>query len=345
MLNAYLSTIDVAVPVHSVIQDQAREFALDMFPQYARSPKHIAVFANTGIEKRHFVRPVEWYRETHSFAERNALAMDEAMSLSIQAAQGALNKAKLSPSAIDAIILVNSTTIATPSLDSRLIQALGLPLSVTRLPLWGLGCAGGAAGLALALDLVRGGKKNVLLVAVELCSTTFLHDDLSKSNFVGTALFADGASAAVISAAGPGPTLLGRASNLIPNTEDVMGWEVMDTGLKVRFKQDIPTLMRQYMPECVQKACAVVGWTPEQLEHHVLHPGGTRVMEAYLESLNLERARLESSFDIMRCYGNMSSPTVLFVMERFLQGQPRSGKGILTAMGPGFSAEHVLFEV
>ena len=240
---------------------------------------------------------------------------------------------------------MNTTAISAPSLDARVIQQLGLSLNTSRLPVWGLGCAGGAAGLARAADLVRAGKKHVLLIAVEVCSMTFIREDHSKSNFVGAALFADGAAAVVLSQEGTGLEILGGFSSLIPDSEDVMGWDVLESGLKVRFSRDIPTLMRDIIPQSVQQACQAHGMETSDLRHHVLHPGGVKVIQAYSEVMDVSLDQLEPSFAVLREHGNMSSPSVLFVLEKLLEGDPAAGRGILTAMGPGFCAEHVLFQV
>jgi len=250
----------------------------------------------------------------------------------------------MKPSEVGAVVLVSTTGVSTPSLDSFLIQLLDLPRTVARIPIWGLGCAGGAAGLARAADLARSRQAPVLLVAVELCSTTFMHDDRSKSNLIATALFGDGAAAVVVGPGGQGPELLGGHSRLIDDSEDVMGWDLWERGLKVRFARSIPQVVIDVVPQFVQQAAAEAGIEPASLHHFILHPGGTKVLAAYEEALGVPRARIEDAYAIIREHGNMSSPTVLFVLDRFMQRtEPTGANGLLVGLGPGFSAEGVTF--
>lgn len=346
--------IATATPPHRVPQEEVREAAATLFPRLARFPQLLGVFGGAQIEARHLARPVGWYLEAHGFAEKNAVYVEEALRLSEEAAGSALRRAGVAPGDVDAVVFVSSTGVATPSLDSALIGRLGLSRHAARLPLWGLGCAGGASGLARAADLVRAGYRNVLLVAVELCSLTLVRGDESKSNFVGTALFGDGAAALVLGPGGAGSgdgadggeglvRLHGARSTLIEDSADVMGWDLVDEGLKVRFSRDIPTLVAEMMRGDVTEALASVGWTRDDLAHLVLHPGGVKVLAAFEAALDLPPDTLDASRAVLREYGNMSSPTVLFVLEETLRGAPR-GRGLLTAMGPGFCAEHVLVE-
>jgi alkylresorcinol/alkylpyrone synthase len=219
-----------------------------------------------------------------------------------------------------------------------------------RTPIWGLGCAGGVSGLARAAEAatVRPGR-SVLLVAVELCSLTFQRDDLSKSNLVGISLFADGAAAAVLQA-GPGeeekegPVVVDSYSRLMPDSADVMGWDVVAGGLKVRFSRSIPAIVGRDLPDLIDEACDAWGIGRADLQHFVAHPGGAKVLEAYAASLGLEADRLQASWEVLRTYGNMSSPTAFFVLEEHMRTTPPTGApGVLLALGPGFSAEQVLF--
>jgi alkylresorcinol/alkylpyrone synthase len=239
-------------------------------------------------------------------------------------------------------VFVSSTGIATPSLDATLVQQLELPRTIVRVPLWGLGCAGGAAGLARAAALCRGLGQPVLLVAVEVCSATFVAADLSKSNLIATALFGDGAAAAVIAPHGDGPELLGGYARLLDDSQDVMGWNVRDDGLQVRFARSIPQIVRELAPSFVREAAAAVGVSSDAIEHFVLHPGGAKVLEAYAAALALPPDRLAVSREVLRMYGNMSSPTALFVLDAFVRAPHRAGLGIVIGLGPGFCAESVV---
>ncbi len=333
-------------PPHRAPQADVREAARRLFPRMSAFKQMQGVFDNAQIQQRFLARPLEWYFDPHSFAEKNAVYVETALDLCEELARKALEQAGVVAAQVDAIVFVSSTGISTPSLDSYLMERLGVSRHAARVPLWGLGCAGGAAGLARAADLVRAGFKNVLLLAVELCSLTFVRGDESKSNFVGTALFADGGAALLLGPDGEGEALArlhGAYSTLIEDSADVMGWDVMEDGLRVRFSRDIPALVHAMMQGNVQDALAAHGWRREDLQHFVVHPGGVKVVAAYEEALDLPPGTLDSSRRVLRCNGNMSAPTVLFVLEEALRRAPR-GRGLLSAMGPGFSAEHVLLE-
>lgn len=336
------------LPPYRATQAQVREAARTLFPRMAARQSLLDTFQNAQIESRALARPLDWYLEPRGFGEKNAVFLEEARALIVRLAREALEQAQVAPEDVDAVIVVNTSGLSTPSLDAYLIGALGLNRHAARLPIWGLGCAGGAAGLARAADLVRAGFRRVLYVAVELCSLTLVKGDESKSNFVGTALFADGGAACVVTAAdvpGPAPllTLHGAYSTLIEDSEDIMGWDVVDDGLKVRFSRDIPALVREMMQENVARALAAHGWAREDVNTFVVHPGGVKVVAAYEEALGLEPGALDSSRAVLRAHGNMSSVTVLFVLQETLKRRP-VGRGLLSAMGPGFSAEHVLIE-
>ncbi|WP_019585180.1 type III polyketide synthase [Deinococcus apachensis] len=335
-------------PPHRTPQAEVREAARQAFPRMAARAGMLGVFDNAQIETRSLSRPLEWYTQERGFGEKNAVFVEEARALTLRLAREALERAELAPHEIDAVVVVNTSGISAPSLDAYLIETLGLNRHAARLPVWGLGCAGGAAGLARAADLVRAGFRRVLYVAVEFCSLTLIKGDESKSNFVGTALFSDGGAALVVTAPdvpGPPPLLAlhGGYSTLIEDSEDIMGWDVIDNGLKVRFSRDIPTLVRSMMQENVAQALASRGWSSDDVRAFVVHPGGVKVLAAYEEALGLPEGALDASRRVLSDHGNMSSVTVLFVLEEVLRDQPL-GRGLLSAMGPGFSAEHVLIE-
>lgn len=343
-----LRAIATGTPAHRVTQQEVKEIVTDLFPRLASRKTVLDVFDNAQIESRAIARPLQWYVQQRSMAEKNAVYIEEARALALRLARQALEQAGRTPQDVDAVLYVNTTGLSTPSVDAYLIEQLGINRHAARLPLWGLGCAGGASGLARAADLVRAGFRCVLLVTVELCSTTFILNDLSKSNFVGTALFADGGAALVVTddALSQAPALarvVGALSTLIEDSEDIMGWDVVDGGLKVRFSRDIPTLVGEMMRENVAEALTTHGWQRGDVQHFVVHPGGVKVLEAYQQTLELPPGALDDSYAVLRENGNMSSATVLFVLAEKLKRKPQ-GKGLLSAMGPGFSAEHVLLE-
>ncbi|MEB3204712.1 MAG: chalcone synthase [Candidatus Sericytochromatia bacterium] len=344
-MTVHLRAMATATPEHAVGQAEALALAGKLYPDLAAIPRVARVFANSGIERRYLARPLAWFDAGHDFAARNDAWVETADFLGREVITAALLAAALEPGDIDALVMVTTTGLRTPSLDARWIDTLGFSRSTLRLPIWGLGCAGGAAGLARAADLVRAGRRNVLLVVVECCSLTFVREDDRRSNFTATALFGDGAAAVVLSAEGPGPRILGSSSTLLEDSDDIMGWDLSPEGLKVRFARDIPNLVSRHVPDSLAHACAAQGLAPDAIRHHVVHPGGPKVLGAYETVLGLGEGGLAEARSVLRDFGNMSAPTVLFVLDRLLRRGPEPGFGVLTAMGPGFSVEHVVFEV
>ncbi len=338
--------VGLAVPPYAVRQQDIKEFAACLFQEKLEHLERLLpVFDNACIASRHLAQPLAWYAAEHSFAEANLLYGEIALELAVNAATQALERAGVAPGDIGLVVFVSSTGITTPTIDAKLIQRLGIPANAARLPVWGLGCAGGVTGLARAAELAAAVPgRTVLLVAAELCSLTFQRNDFSKSNLVGAGIFADGAAAAVITADGQGVELLDARSTLFADTEDIMGWDVIDTGLKVRFSRDIPAFVRRYLPDLAADACRVWGLARRDIVHYVVHPGGAKVLDAYADSLGLPPAALATAYEVLAEFGNMSSASVLFVLERFMRvTPPRGGYGVMLALGPGFSAEQVLF--
>ncbi|RMH55827.1 MAG: stilbene synthase [Deinococcus-Thermus bacterium] len=336
--------VATATPPYAVAQAEVRQAVETLFSPMEGLERMLAVFENTGIAKRHLSAPLAWFGQPRSFAEKNRVWFERALELCERAAQGALAQAQVPPQEVGAVVLVTTTGIATPSLEAHLLQRLGLPLGALRLPLWGLGCAGGAAGLARAAELARlYPTRPVLLLAVELCSLTFLRSDLSKSNLVATSLFADGAAAVLLGMGeGPGPQVLGGFSRLVPQSYGAMGWDVVEEGLKVRFSRSIPALVRSQLPPLVREGLAQHGLSPQEVAVWTLHPGGAKVLQAYREGLGVDPRSLEAAQGVLRDFGNMSSPTVLFVLAEQMRGAALSGPGVLLALGPGFAAEGVV---
>ena len=350
-----LVALATAVPPHVVRQSDARTLATRLFSDALGADRGLLqVFEHAQIEKRHLCVPLEWFATDHGFEEKNDLYVENAVRLAGEVARKALAKAKLAPGDIDHIVFVSSTGLATPSVDARLANELEFRPDVRRTPIWGLGCAGGAAGLSLARDFaVADPSARVLLVALELCSLTFQRNDLSKRNLVAASLFGDGAAAAVVAGReavgfernGHRPLeLLATRSTLWKDTLDVMGWTVDGAGLHVVFSRDIPTIVREKVRPSLTAFLESRGLGLETLHHLVAHPGGVKVLGAYAEALGLPAAALRHARDVLREYGNMSSPSCLFVLERFLDAQEIAGgeAAVVAALGPGFSAEYVL---
>jgi alkylresorcinol/alkylpyrone synthase len=350
-----LVAVASAVPPHVTRQDDARGLAAELFAgALGADPRLLQVFEHARIEQRNFCVPLDWFASAHGFAEKNDLYLEHALVLAREVTTRTLDRAGLAPADVDHVVFVSSTGIATPSLDARLANVLGFRADVRRTPLWGLGCAGGAAGLSRARDFALADPgARVLLVALELCSLTFQHGDVSKRNLVAASIFADGAAAAVVVGAGvPGGArggqrplaLLGSRSTLWRDTEDVMGWTVDGDGLHVVFSRDIPTIVREHVRPSLVAFLEGCGLALDRVPHVVAHPGGTKVLAAYAESLGRPPEAFHHAREVLREHGNMSSPSCLFVLERFLDaGDIGEGEhAVVAALGPGFAAEYVL---
>lgn len=336
-------------------QSEVKDFVHQLFSG-ARDDieRMMSVFDNSMIGMRHFSQPKEWATQTHGFRERNELYVKNACALSYEATCGCIKGINAEHSAFDHIIFVSSTGISTPSIDALIINKLKLNCHIRRTPIWGLGCVGGAVGLSRAFEYTRAfPKSGALLIAVEICSLAFQRDDYSKSNIIATSLFSDAAAAALV--VGEEHKLFNRTglifvdslSTTFPNSLDVMGWEVMDTGLKVIFSKDIPTIVRKHIRPNITELLCKHRLTLSDIKHFITHPGGLKVISAYEESLGLPNGALEISRKILHEHGNMSSPSVLYVLKEFLQsGEYNPGDyGLISALGPGFSSEIILFRV
>jgi alkylresorcinol/alkylpyrone synthase len=350
-----IASIGTAVPPHKITQSQCRDFARRVFGDTFRDiDRLLAVFESAQIENRHFAAPIEWFDHPHSFADKNRLYIETAVTLAAAAIRTCLSQAGLEPEDVDHLVFVSSTGLATPSLDAHLFNELGLRSNLKRTPIWGLGCAGGATGLARGFDLARAHpQEKIVVCALELCGLTFLHADRSKSNLIATSLFADGCAAVLLLGADavqkhPGlaegaPHVLASRSTIWPDTLDVMGWDVQEAGLKVVFSKDIPTLVESKIRPEIETFLQEQGLSRADMQRFVAHPGGMKVLQAYQDALDLPSERLDHSRDVLRTHGNMSSCTVLFVLARELQdAHPPGEHGLLLALGPGFSCEQVL---
>lgn len=337
------SALPPAVP-----QTAVRDFAASLFPSVAE-PRYLAMFDNAAIDRRHLVDPIERYGELRPFGEREQEANRHGVALGAAAARAALDRADVRAGDVDALVFVSTTSLRAPNLDVDLVPALGLRADVRRVPLFGFASLGGAAGLALAADLVRAGHGTVLLVAVEVNSLMFVPDEPSPQSLVTLALFSDGAAAVVVRAGAPdeasAPRLVGRHTTLVPDSLRVMGFDATDHGLRWRLAPDVPEVALANTRVSAEAAVASVGWSLGELGHVLLHPGGAKVLDACQEVLGLDDGALISSRRTLAEHGNVSSATLLLVLEDFLATGPRPGRGLATAMGPGFAYEHVLFEL
>lgn len=334
-----------AVPPYRLGQAEVAERARRLFADSAAADieRLLPVFAHAGIEQRFSCVPIEWYDRPHGWVDRNAIYIESAVALLEGAARQAIDRAGLAPVDIDSVVTVSTTGIATPSLDAILAGRLGLRADIRRLPVFGLGCAGGVIGLARAAELARAAPgSRVLLLVVELCALGFRRNDATKSNIVATALFGDGAAAGVVECANDdGRPAIGRGGeHLFPNSLGVMGWDVKEDGLKALFSRDIPALVRTELGGLVRSFLAAENLRLADIRHFVCHPGGAKVIDALEETFDLEVDALASARGVLRDCGNMSAVSVLFVLERVLAAGA-TGRMLMTAMGPGFTAAYL----
>lgn len=335
-------------PPHRVPQQQVREAVSRLFAgRIAELPRLLSIFDHARIAWRDLMRPLEWYLQPASAAERNRIYQQEGGALLVEAARTCLSRSEVSGAAIDQVIFVSSTGLATPTLDVRLCNELGLRPDVSRLPLWGLGCAGGAVGLARARDYCLAyPRAHVLVTALECCSLTLLADDASRKNLLATALFSDGAAAVLVAGdavAGPGPQILASRSHLFPRTEPVMGWHFRNRGMELILSPRLPALVRAESAGLVDAFVAAQGLERAELTSYLFHPGGAKIIDACRQALDLPESALELTEAVLRRHGNSSSVSVLAVLQQWL-GRPERAPGycLLASFGPGFAAELVL---
>ena len=338
-----LTALATAVPPHVLHQAEVRRRVLALFDGIERM---LPVYENAGIDTRYSCVPIEWYLTPSTWRERNALYIDNAVRLLARCTDACLQQAGIGSEAIDAIVVVSSSGIATPSLDARLMQRMAFRADVQRLPIFGLGCAGGVLGLSRACALARSAPgSRVLFLVVELCGLTFRAEDTSKSNIVATALFGDGAAGAIVTtAADRGPRLLEAGEHTWRSSLDVMGWRIEDAGLGVLFSRDIPTLVRDQFGAPLAAFLKRCGLSSADISGYISHPGGTKVIAALETVFGLQSGGLETARSVLREYGNMSAATVLFVLERTLRGTA-PGLHLMSALGPGFSVGFQLLDV
>ncbi len=340
---AKLISLTTAVPEHILYQEDAAAAAREMFgKRFAIFDRMAPVFLTAGIRKRHVARPIEWYSKPQGWKERTAAYLEVAHDLFVDAANKALDAARLTADEIDIVVTVSSTGIATPSLEARAFRAMGFREDIQRVPVFGLGCAGGVSGFAIAARLAKAEPgANVLLVVVELCSLAFRLDQLTKAGIVACALFGDGAAACVLRAGEEGIAEVEAAGeHTWPDTLDIMGWDLDSQGFEVIFAQAIPSFAEANMGPAVSGILGRSKIRMDEVDRFVCHPGGTKVVVALERALGIPQGGLDHEREILREYGNMSAPTALFVLDRTLRaGLP--SRSVVTAMGPGFSASCV----
>jgi alkylresorcinol/alkylpyrone synthase len=341
-----LLSLATAVPPYVVEQSEAKARAREAFGgKKALFDRLAGVFDNAGIAHRNLVAPPDWYMSAHGWHDRNALYIEAAEQLFVEAARAAIGKAGLTPRDVDGVVTVSTTGIATPSLEARVASRLGLRENIRRVPVFGLGCAGGVNGLSLAARLAAADPGSMwLFVTVETCSISIRLDSDDPAAVVATALFGDGAAAAIVTSGQHSLAhISGSAEKLWPETLRIMGWDVEDPGLSVVFDRAIPPFIDAELAEAVDGMCGELGTSREEIDRFCCHPGGVKVIDAIESALRLNQGELNLEREVLRDHGNMSAPTVLFVLQRLLaQGLP--DKVMMTAFGPGFTCAGLMLE-
>jgi alkylresorcinol/alkylpyrone synthase len=316
----------------------------------------------TGVEGRYLSLPLHAYAKLATWGETNNLWIQTAIGLGKQAVCRALNQAGFSPRDLGAIFFTSVTGISSPSIDALLINRMGLSPNIRRIPMFGLGCVAGAAGVSRAADYVNAYPSQLaLLLSVELCSLTLQRGDLSVANLISAGLFGDGAAAVILAGADcdlrasdvvlgslgvAGPKILATRSVFYPETEKMMGWAISEKGFRIVLSREVPNLVRQRLGGDVDFFLSEAGYLRSDIRSWVLHTGGPKVLEATQAALGLEDGQLDASWHCQRTKGNLSSASVLLVLEEVMKNRrPEAGTlGLLAAMGPGFCSELVLLQ-
>ncbi|WP_078058489.1 type III polyketide synthase [Mycolicibacter icosiumassiliensis] len=340
-----LAAVAVEFPPYRYSQEESAQ-ALGDFA----GPEFRRFFDASGVASRHLALPLPRYAELSGFTEANDTFIDVALDLGEQALLAALDAAKVKPADVDVVVSTTVTGLAVPTLEARLATRVGLRPDVKRIPLFGLGCVAGAAGVARMYDYLRSYPDHVAaLLAVELCSLTIQRDDRSMANFVAASLFGDGAAAVIATGANRrpvtprAPKVLATRSRLYPDTQDVMGWDIGTSGFRIKLSVDVATVVEKYLAEDVRNFLADCGMSVDDLSTYVCHPGGPKVIEAVQDALDLPANALDRTRTSLRENGNLSSVSVLDVLRATMADPPRPGSfGLMVAMGPGFCSELVL---
>ncbi|WP_226666787.1 type III polyketide synthase [Metabacillus litoralis] len=358
---ATILSIGKAIPEFEMSQNMAVDFAKEIFSDSFKDiDRLLTVFKNGQIEKRQFAEQLAWYQTEHSFEEKNNLYIEKAVKYGIEAVENCLtNKNLLNQDIkyddIDAIFFISSTGFSTPSIDAKIMNHLPFKKTTKRIPIWGLGCAGGASGLSRAYEYCKAfPKSTVLVISVELCSLTFQHNDHSKSNLIGTSLFADGVACTCVvgqsvewkkkSKLSTLPEIIGTRSTFMKHSEDVMGWDIKNNGLYVVFSRNIPSIIKKWLKPQMMEFLDEHKLKLNNINHFIAHPGGKKVIDAYIDGLGFTEGQLDISKEVLRNHGNMSSVTVMYVLEKYLEREigKKSDLGVIGALGPGFSSELLL---
>lgn len=340
-----LISLATAVPKYPIYQSDVEAFGRRLFKKRPQTFERLSgAYTNAGIERRFSCVPLEWYEDEHGWKDRTNLFVENALKLLTVAAEKAIDSAGLLPEQIDGLVTVSSTGLAVPSLDALLMEKLPFRRDIQRLPIFGLGCGGGVSGLSRTATLAKAqpGSRWLFLV-VELCGLTFRNADLSKSNIIATALFGDGAAGGIVECRESGHRLSANGEYCWPDSLDVMGWNIEEDGFGVQFSRDIPQLVRTDLRSAANNFIDGAERSLESFDRFIFHPGGAKVLSALEEAFEIPSPGLEIAREVLRDYGNMSAATVLFVLERILQKNPK-GSSLIAALGPGFTAGFAIMD-
>jgi len=355
---SFIASIGLGIPQYVLTQEEVKDLLPTLFPTYISKLKRIsAIFDHSNIDQRQVVVEKKWFQNQHSFKERNDLYTHQTVQLAIKSIKDCLHnehmlREEFPVEHIDVIVFVSSTGISTPSIDAYIINELNFRQDIIRIPLWGLGCAGGAMALSRAHEWLQAfPTKNALIVSSELCSLTFQKDDQKMSNLVGTALFGDGVSATLLMGNDSPqkrfvrkrlPKILHSHSHIEKDTLGIMGWDVTNHGFEVIFSKRIPTLIQSIWKRHVEHVLTTSETKQDSVTSWIVHPGGRKVIEEMMRVFHLTFADIRHSVDVLREHGNMSSATIFYILKRWIEGDSHEEYSIISSLGPGFSSEVLL---
>jgi len=345
-----IASVATKVPKFRFSQKDALERACYFIPRFARLSN---IFDKTGIEKRYSCVPLDWYKTSRGWRESNAVYLDNALDLLEDVAHEAVKQAGLEQNDIDAVVTVSSTGLAIPSLDAHLFNRMNFPNHIERTPIFGLGCAGGTSGLSRAARIAQSFPDgNVLLLVVELAGINVHINQMNPSLFVSSALFGDGAAGVVLCNRSGGeaqcrsgvPKLTATGEHIWRESGYIMGWIVEDNGLDVVLSDALPKFTRNNLRPALEQFLARHDLSMSDIDGYILHPGGPKVLETIEEIMSIDRDMLRHSWEVLRDYGNMSAPTVLFVLDRTIRSGAR-GRHIMMSFGPGFTVSFAVIDL
>lgn len=343
-------SVATVLPKFSFTQEKLRKPIRRAFANLEDVDALMSVLDNSGVRRRYFAFPPEYYLDGNDFKRRNDDYIKEAVRLCKVALSRALKSAGVQASKLSHIFFVTTTGLATPSIDAHIINEMNLSPAIKRSPIWGIGCAGGVVGIARANDYLQAYPDEIAaLISVELCAQTFNLKDITKKNLVASAIFGDGCAATLL--AGDkiklkGVSIADTQSTLLPNSLEIMGWNFKNDGFELLLSPKIPALIKRKLKDAVEKFLAKNLLGIGDISHFILHPGGSKVLQAYQECLQLKNGKLDYSRNFLRDYGNLSSASVLFILKDALPSIRRAKKShaLMISVGPGFCIEQILLK-